>query len=79
MLVHDMVFLKKDGSERKIRFVQTKDLPSEFISGKVRGTGAKRIMTEGHELVWDLDKEDWRVINWDTVQTHEEAEQELIL
>ena len=60
-------FEKKTGEERSMRFVKASDLPEEFLASKTSG-GKKRKLSEGNELVWDLDKKQFRVFNWNTVK-----------
>lgn len=56
-------FMKKTGERRMMRFVKINDLPSGFTESKFRGTGKKHLLTEGSELVWDIDQEDFRIFN----------------
>jgi len=60
-------FEKKTGEERSMRFVKISDLPEEFMTSKTKG-GKQRKLSEGNELVWDLDKKEFRVFNWNTVK-----------
>ena len=60
-------FEKKTGEERSMRFVKVTDLPEEFMTSKIKG-GKQRKLSEGNELVWDLDKREFRVFNWNTVK-----------
>ena len=60
-------FEKKTGEERSMRFVKISDLPEEFMASKTKG-GRQRKLSEGRELVWDLDKAEFRVFNWNTVK-----------
>ena len=60
-------FKKKDGSLRTMRFVALKDLPEGFFTSQTSGTGKKKNLTEGSNLVWDLDKQGFRVFNKSTV------------
>ena len=60
-------FEKKSGEVRSMRFVKITDLPEEFMSSKTKG-GQQRKLSEGNELVWDLDKKEFRVFNWNTVK-----------
>ena len=60
-------FEKKTGEERSMRFVKVSDLPEEFITSQTKG-GQQRKLSEGNELVWDLDKKQFRVFNWNTVK-----------
>ena len=59
-------FVKKDGSERTMKFVKFKDLPREFLSNKIKGTG-KSNLKEGFEVVYDIDQRDFRVFNHNAV------------
>lgn len=56
-------FIKKNGERRTMRFVQVKDLPKKYFEGKFT-TGKKHILTEGSELVWDIDENDFRIFNY---------------
>ena len=60
-------FVKQNGDERTMSFVRLTDMPEDFIATKVKGTGKKASLTEGRELVWDLDAAAFRVFNWKTV------------
>lgn len=60
-------FEKKSGEERSMRFVKVGDLPEEFMVSRTKG-GKQRKLSEGNELVWDLDKKEFRVFNWNTVK-----------
>ena len=59
-------FVKQIGEERKMTFVKLTDLPEEFLNSKVKGTGKQTKMTEGRELVWEVDH-GFRVFNWKSV------------
>jgi len=61
------IFKKKDGSLRTMRFVELGDLPEGFFISQTKGTGKKRTLTEGSNLVWDLDKQGFRVFNRKTI------------
>jgi len=60
-------FLKKNGDERKMNFVKLNDLPKEFLSSQLKGSNRKSGLSEGMEIVWDLDSKGFRVFNWNTV------------
>ena len=60
-------FKKKDGSLRTMRFLLIKDLPSSFVSTKIKGGNTQHVLTEGMELVWDIDEQAFRVFNRNTV------------
>jgi hypothetical protein len=55
-------FQKKDGSMRTMKFLKLNDLPSEFLAGKVKGV-QQHSLSEGMELVWDIDEKGFRVFN----------------
>ena len=61
------IFKKKDGSLRTMRFVELGDLPEGFFISQTKGTGKKTNLTEGSNLVWDLDKKGFRVFNKSTI------------
>ena len=60
-------FVKQNGAERTMTFVRLADMPEEFVSSRIKGTGKKANLSEGRELVWDLDDAAFRVFNWKTV------------
>ena len=68
MTGYQATFTKKDGSAREIRFVRTDDMPEKWFAKHIKGTGKKRTLKEGNDLVWDIDNEGFRVFNWNTVQ-----------
>jgi len=66
MKVYTGTFVKKNGDERTMNFVRLNELPEAFLNSKLTGTGNKRNLGEGRELVWDVDTSDFRVFNWNT-------------
>jgi len=60
MVVFTAKFKKNDGSVRTMKFCRLSDLPAS-ISSK------KRNMSDGKELVWDLENNSYRYFNWNTV------------
>lgn len=60
-------FVKANGDNREMNFIRLNDLPESFLNGKIKGTGKERTLTEGQEVVWDLDNSGFRVFNWKTV------------
>lgn len=60
-------FKKKDGSLREMRFLLLKDLPPDFVASKIKGGGSRHALTEGMELVWDIDENGLRIFNRNTV------------
>lgn len=63
MKAYKGTFMKKSGERRMMRFVKINDLPKGFTESKFKGTGKKHMLTEGSELVWDIDQEDFRIFN----------------
>jgi len=61
-------YTKKNGDVRNIHFAKLNDLPSEFVSGKIKGSKQRHNLDEGMELVWDLDASGFRIFNWKTVE-----------
>jgi len=68
MTGYSATYTKKDGSERAMRFVRTSDMPEAWFEKHVKGTGKKRVLKEGTELVWDIDNAGFRIFNWGTVK-----------
>tara|TARA_R100001509_G_scaffold155726_2_gene118409 strand:+ start:923 stop:1177 length:255 start_codon:yes stop_codon:yes gene_type:complete len=68
MIGYQATYTKKDGSSREIRFVRTSEMPADWLEEHVKGTGKKRTLKEGNELVWDIDNAGFRIFNWGTVQ-----------
>lgn len=60
-------FIKKDGERRTMRFVKLADLPSAFVETKFKGSGKRHLLSEGCELVWDIDQSDFRIFNHNMV------------
>tara|TARA_R100001082_G_scaffold109534_1_gene86941 strand:+ start:4308 stop:4562 length:255 start_codon:yes stop_codon:yes gene_type:complete len=68
MKTYTGVFIKKNGEEREMNFVKVEDLPSEFLETKITGKRKKVNLSEGLELVWDLEHSEFRIFNWNTVR-----------
>jgi len=65
-------FIKKDRTERTMRFVRLSELSMEdydtySIPPPNSTPSTKRNYAEGLELVWDLDANDFRCFNWNNV------------
>lgn len=60
MVIFTAKFKKADGSVRTMKFCRLSDMPPQIAS-------KKRSMINGKELVWDLDSNDYRYFNWNTV------------
>ena len=69
MKMYTGTFTKKSGEERTMRFVRLNDLPEQFLNEQVSGTGTARNLSDGLELVWDVENNGFRVFNWNTVTT----------
>ena len=67
MKAYNGTFTKKNGEARTMRFVRITDIPETFITARIKGTGRKPTLSEGMELVWDLDTSAFRMFNWKTV------------
>lgn len=68
MKAYNGTFTKKNGDARTMRFVRIADIPEKFIAMQIKGTGRKSTLSEGMELVWDLDTSAFRMFNWKTVE-----------
>ena len=68
MKAYNGKFTKKNGDARTMRFIRMTDIPEKFIALQVKGTGRKPTLSEGLELVWDLDTNAFRMFNWKTVE-----------
>ena len=68
MKAYNGTFTKKNGDARTMRFIRMTDIPEKFIALQVKGTGRKPTLSEGMELVWDLDTNAFRMFNWKTVE-----------
>ena len=68
MKVYTGTFVKQNGEQRTMNFVRLKDLPEEFIKVRVKGKKEPATLKEGLELVWDMDKSEFRIFNWTTTQ-----------
>ena len=67
MKAYMVSFTKADGTLRQMLFARISDLPSSFIADKLKGTGKQKTISENRELVWDLEKKSFRVINYNTM------------
>ena len=60
-------FIKKNGDEREMHFIKLDKLPEEFLKEQLKGSEKERNLEEGLEVVWDLEKNGFRIFNWNTV------------
>lgn len=69
MIAYRGIFKKKNGSLREMSFVKLQDITeynSEFIAEKIQGTGNPKNVSDGMELVWDLEQDNFRYFNHET-------------
>lgn len=50
-----------------MRFVSLDNLPEDFFTSQTKNPNKKSNLAEGSNLVWDLDKQDFRVFNKNTI------------
>ena len=62
-----IVFIKKDGSQRTMSFMKVADLPRTMLEGMVKGTGKVRTLPDGSEMVYDLESKEFRIFNHKTL------------
>jgi len=53
-------FTKKDGSNRTMTFIRGRDIPSSVK----RTSNASRTLSEGYEIVYDVNANGFRMFNW---------------
>ena len=73
MKAYKGTFKKKNGESRDMVFARLYDLPQKFLNERVQGAGSEQQYPEGMELVWDLEADNFRIFNWNTLEgkTHE--------
>jgi len=62
--VYQGSFLKGNGDLRTMRFLKLSDTPPELLPPRRAEEITPRKYSDGVELVWDLDKQDFRAFNW---------------
>jgi len=72
MDAYKVKFRKKDNSLRDMRFVKVENLPEKFLVAQLKplkqGETRKKLeLPLGMELVWDLDKHEFRTLNHHTI------------
>jgi len=60
-------FVKTNGENREMKFIKLNDLPNNFLDGKIKNKDKQKALIEGHEVVWDIDKNGFRIFNWNTI------------
>lgn len=66
--IHTATFTKQNGEKRTMSFVRLTDLPKEFLSEVIKDTSKSKSIKQGNEVVWDLDRNNFRIFNWNTVE-----------
>jgi len=61
-------FKKKDGTIREMLFAKLDELPESVIEARIIGSGSEKQYPEGMKLIWDLEEDNFRVFNYNTVQ-----------
>ena len=61
--VYTGTFTNKTGFTRQMRFVKVSDFPSSITSRFKRN----RILPQGYETVWDVDRKQYRTFNYNTM------------
>jgi hypothetical protein len=61
-------FKKKNGDSREMVFARLYDLPEKFLNDRVQGAGSEQKYPDGMELVWDLEADNFRVFNWNSIE-----------
>ena len=62
-------FVKKNGEERRMTFISARDMTSDEVVSRVKGTGVERSLPAGMETVWDLTEGQWRTVNRSTMKS----------
>jgi len=62
MTVYSATFKKSNGQTRTMNFVKYGELPKTVTKGKTN-----RNLKEGQELVWDVEKSGFRILNTKTI------------
>lgn len=67
MTIKEATFVKKDGTKRTMRFVELTDLPEDFLKSKVKNNSKSPTLPQGYQVVWDVEKENFRILNLNTL------------
>ena len=68
MKAYKGTFKKKNGESRQMTFARLADLPNQFLETRIIGAGSEQKYPEGMELVWDLEADNFRIFNWNTIE-----------
>lgn len=61
--VYTGTFTNKSGFQRQMRFIKVSDFPSSITSRFKRN----RVLQQGYETVWDIDRKQYRTFNYNTM------------
>jgi hypothetical protein len=50
-----------------MKYILLEDLPREFLETKIKNTGKKSTLKENMKLVWDIEANDFRILNAQTL------------
>ena len=64
---YSATFVKANGENREMKFIKLNDLPNNFLDDKIKDRESQKTLTGGHEVVWDIDKNGFRIFNWNTI------------
>ena len=64
MITYTAQFVTKDGSVRKMNFARLSDVQHMLPPSK---GGVSKTLAAHQEMVWDLDKNNYRIFNWASV------------
>jgi hypothetical protein len=67
MTAYTGTFVKKDGTQRTMTFINMEDLPEDFLKSTIKNTGRKVNLAEGSKVVYDVDARDFRIFNFKTI------------
>lgn len=64
--IYKGTFQKRNGDLREMRFIKLDETPPQMLPKRKTDSGPKQY-SHNVELVWDLEKKNFRIFNWDTV------------
>lgn len=67
MKAYTGTYVKSSGESRTMNFLKLEDLPKSFLQARIKDPSPRKLQ-EGHELVWDLDKNEFRIFNWNSIE-----------
>ena len=67
MKIYRGTFKKKNSEIREMLFAKLEDLPESFLDNKIIGASSEKQLPEGMKLVWDVEADNFRIFNYNTV------------